>query len=128
MYKEFVISIIIIVSMLGLDRVTSNYLEESVNIVTENAASLKEEIEKEDEENIIDEKYNMLYDEWKKRYEKLAYYIEHDELEKIETSLVSAKSNIDTKQYERVIEELDKSNFLLEHLRNKDALNLKNIF
>ena len=128
MYKEFVISIIIIVSMLGLDRVTSNYLEESVNIVTENAASLKEEIEKEDEENIINDKYNMLYDEWKKRYEKLAYYIEHDELEKIETSLVSAKSNIDTKQYERVIEELDKSNFLLEHLRNKDALNLKNIF
>ena len=129
MYKEFIISIIIIISIFTLDKVTTQYLEESVDIISENLQSLKEISENENINNEeVEKKINYIYEEWKKRYEKLAYYIEHDELEKVETKLVGIKSNIETNENEQEIEKIDEAIFLLEHIKNKDSLNLKNIF
>ena len=63
-----------------------------------------------------------------KKHDKLAYFIEHDELEKVETDLVSIKSYIETQEYEQAVGELDKGAFVLKHIEDKYAFNLQNIF
>ena len=58
----------------------------------------------------------------------MAYYIEHDELEKVRTNLTELKSHTETEEYEEAINDLDKSVFVLEHIEEKSEFNLKNIF
>ena len=65
---------------------------------------------------------------WKDYFEKLAYYIEHNELEKVETNLTSLKSYLETEQYHDAANELDKAEFVLKHIEDKNSFNLMNIF
>ena len=74
------------------------------------------------------EKIEEIYDNWKNRYKKLAYYIEHDELEKVDTQLTGVKSYIEMEEFSETVPELDKAIFILEHINNKNIVNLKNIF
>ena len=66
--------------------------------------------------------------EWENRYDKLAYFIEHDELEKVKTDLTALNSFIETKEYAEAISELDKCVFILKHIEDKYAFNLQNVF
>ena len=128
MYKELVISIIIVIFIIVVENITGNYLEESIDSMELGMTDIRNLLlEKKDVKEIKD-KYDSILSEWKERYEKLAYYVEHDELEKVETNLVKLKSNIDTQNFDEGIEKIDEGSFLLEHIRNKDTLNLKNIF
>ena len=65
---------------------------------------------------------------WKEKYNILAYYIEHDELEKVETEITRLSANIDVKEYEHCIEEIEASIFILEHIQNKEKLDIISIF
>lgn len=69
-----------------------------------------------------------IYKQWEQRHDKLAYFIEHDELEKVETEFVAMKSYIEAKDYEEATSELDKSVFILKHIEDKYDFNLQNIF
>ena len=90
---------------------------------------LREEMKKEETEpNKIDTAMKNVLNNWKNRQDKLAYYIEHDELEKVKTHLVVLQSNIEIKDYEQGIGELDSCCFVLEHIQDKESLKLKNIF
>ena len=62
---------------------------------------------------------------WDKEYQKLAYYIEHDELEKVTEALIRAKSNINAEEYNTAIENIDGCIFLLQHIEEKDKFSLK---
>ena len=55
-------------------------------------------------------------------------YIEHDELEKVETELTGLRAYIEKEEYYEALPEIDKSAYILEHIKDKSALNLKNIF
>ena len=76
----------------------------------------------------IESKVKEIRDEWESRHEKLAYYIEHDELEKVETNLVALNGFIESNEYSDAISELDKSVFVLKHIEDKYAFNLENVF
>ncbi len=65
---------------------------------------------------------------WERRHDKLAYFIEHDELEKVKTDLTALNSFIETKEYAEAISELDKCVFVLKHIEDKYAFNLQNVF
>ena len=73
-------------------------------------------------------KIKKLDEKWGQKHDRLAYYIEHDELEKVDTAIVSLKSFIETDDYSSAIAELDKGKFILEHIQKKYAFNLENIF
>lgn len=80
------------------------------------------------EEEKIKKQAEEIYKQWEKRHEKLAYYIEHDELEKVETQLVTIKSNVKTGNYEELISDIDEGSFILKHIEDKYAFNLQNVF
>ena len=78
-------------------------------------------------EDLIEEVDNITKN-WETRHDKLAYYIEHNELEKVEDNLTGLNSLVKTNQYPDEIKELDKCVFILKHIEEKYAFNLENIF
>ena len=127
MLRELVICIIIILSILVLDVFTQNYTQKSISIVTEQLAELKNYVLEENKE-VIQSSIDNIDNDWKRMYSKLAYYIEHDELEKVDTAIVLMKGYIETDDYSSAIAELDGGKFVLEHIQEKNSFSLKNIF
>ena len=76
----------------------------------------------------ISEEVNIITEEWELRHDKLAYYIEHNELEKVEDNLTGLDSLTETEEYADAIKELDRCVFILKHIQEKYAFNLENIF
>ena len=127
MIKELTISVIIIITIIVLDLYTQNYTETTISETTQRLNELQQEIDKNDSKQ-IEEKLNDTEKEWKKAHNNLAYYIEHDELEKVDTALVTMKSFINSEDYDSASSELQKSIFVLEHIQKKNSFSLENIF
>ena len=129
MYKELVISIIIIILIFSLDYITQKYTDFAINEAISNLNEIKESLKEENVDNKkaiedTEEKYNR----WLEHHKRLAFYIEHNELEKVETNFVSGKSFIESAKYEDAISELEKTIFILQHINDKYSENLENIF
>ncbi len=129
MLKEFIICSVIVVTIFWGNYITQNFTKEAVEELTENLTSLRNEMSQGQVENEkVKEEANKIYEAWKEKYDKLAYYIEHNELEKVETELTAIKSYIETETYQDSISSADKSSFLLKHIEDKYDFNLQNIF
>ena len=129
MYKELIISSIIVVCIFALNTLTEKYTKESLDSMKQDLSKLREEMmNKNTDKNKIDEAMQKASDNWNERYEKLAYYIEHDELEKVETHLTILQSDIEVGELEQGVGELDACSFVLEHIKDKESLKIKNIF
>ena len=131
MFKESIVCTVIIVLILIGNTITQNYVISSINELSKELSELRENIES-DKENIkkddIKNKFSNIEKKWKDRFKKLAYFIEHDELEKVEKNLVLLNSYIKTNSYEEAIAELNQSYFSLNHLEDKYNFDLENIF
>ena len=68
MYKEIIISIIILIGIITLDQITQRYTKESMESFSEKLSimqeDLKEEIEKEKEEKNLEEEVKKLEIDW----------------------------------------------------------------
>lgn len=129
MLKEMIICIIIVVVIFFGNSAIQKYTKESVSEISNGLMQLRQDLTNQNvENNKAKEKMNEVYSKWEKKHDKLAYFIEHDELEKVETDLVSIKSYIETQEYEQAVGELDKGAFVLKHIEEKYAFNLQNIF
>lgn len=127
MYKETIICIFIIILIIGLDIITQNYTKKSTIEITDCLSELKDEIENENLEN-AKLKIEELDNKWDNRRDKLAYYIEHDELEKVDTAIVQVKSFVENDDIPSAMAELETGKFVLEHIERKYKFNLQNIF
>lgn len=129
MYKELVICIIIIIAILVLNTITENFTHESVSSLTDQLIGLRNEITEENiEKDEIKAKVNNIYSNWNDKYNVLAYYIEHNELEKVETNLVLLLSAIETGEYSDAVAKLNEDIFVLKHIQEKNSFDFKNIF
>lgn len=132
MWKETIICMIIVIVIIVGNVITQNYTLESVKKLTDELEELKEDFlkieqgEKDNED--AKEKMKEIKENWDTRHNNLAYYIEHDELEKVETDLTAMNSFIEQEEYVEAISELDKSVFILKHIKEKYEFNLQNIF
>lgn len=126
MLKEVIISIVIVLSITVLDFVTQDYTKATVKQTSVMLNNLKEEI-KRDEEKASDN-LEEIFKNWEEKREKMAYFIEHDELEKVETNLTNIKSYIEQGEFDMAISSIDEAEFILKHIKEKNAFNLENIF
>lgn len=128
MLKEIIICIVIIISIILGNNVTQDYTVNSIDLLTGDLEEIKGKIKNEITDNDLMKKINKLNDDWEERHDKLAYFIEHDELEKVETNITALRSLIETEEYGEAISELDKAAFVLKHIEDKYAFNLQNVF
>ena len=129
MYKEVIICITILVLVIIGHIVTQNSTSKAVEVVSNNLNELREELMM---DRVRQEKAKTKMSEikkiWDEKSDYMAYYVEHDELEKVETELTKLKADIETEEYNMGVENLDNCVFILEHIKDKNALKIVNIF
>lgn len=128
--KEILIIVVSVALVCTGAYISQNYLNKTSDDLVSNIEDLKVEIEKakakEENDSIV--LSENIYEKWKKVEEKWSIIIIHDELDLIELSLVGMKTYIEEEQYEDAKEELEKASFLLEHVKEREKLALKNVF
>lgn len=127
MYKEIIIIIVAIAIVVSLDIVTNNYTKDTVDIMSQKLDVLRKYIFEENKEE-ADLQIPEIENEWEERYKTLAFYLEHDELEKVNTELVSLKAFLNMEEYSECMNSLDKCVFILEHIQEKEETSLKSVF
>lgn len=102
MHKELIISVIIIIFIFGLNYITQKNTDNTVEIVTDKLQIVRQEVMQDNpnKEQAMD-RARIAYDKWEELDDKLAYYVEHDELEKVKTALTSVQSYVEVEEYSR---------------------------
>ncbi len=126
MYKELIVSIVVIICIITINNITWDYTKKITKEIKSNLDDVR--ISFKSEEDNVNEKAIKLYEKWEEVDDTLAYYIEHNELEKIKTELTEIRTFSETKEYNNGIESIDKCKYLLEHLDDKTKVTLDNIF
>lgn len=137
--KELILIIIILISIVILDFVTNYISEKSVKEIMSkldeiailietakyqnNQNKLSSEIEKN-----LEEKVSSLKNEWNDKQNKLSMFVEHDELEKVAISINLLEENIKNLELVNAQEDEAEVKYWLNHFKEKEKLNLKNIF
>lgn len=86
-----------------------------------------EQTSNEQKEKLANE-IKKLKEEWQEINYKMSYYIEHDELEKVNSAIVKLESSMKIEQYSDAIPELENCKYILEHIRDKQAIRAINFF
>ena len=76
----------------------------------------------------LEETIEKMQNDWREINRKTAFYIEHDELEKVNSAMVKFKSFFSLEQYEEAISELENCRYILNHIKEKSALEIINLF
>ena len=127
MKKEIVISCVIIIGIIIFDIITQNYTVKAMDGVSEVLETVRHDVQAEND-NSAKEGIERTKEKWNNVKEKLVIYIEHAELEKVEMYIMQADSHIETKEYSMAIESIDMCDFVMEHIKEKYELSVKNIF
>ena len=127
--KELIIIVLILVIIILGGVLEQRYLEKSGKELIEKLSALNEKITYNDKNNEeIKSESNDIYDKWKKTEAKWSVIVLHNELDLIETALIEMKTSIQTDDIDTGVVELQKSIFLINHISEKEKINIKNIF
>ena len=127
MKKEIIICFIVVALVITLNVISEAHTDFIMDDTENNLGTLRQDLFLENSENIKNEIKEIL-DKWNDDKEILSVYIEHNELEKIETCLREINSNVETEEYNIAIQSLDTCVFLMNHIKDKYKLSIKNIF
>ncbi len=87
----------------------------------------KKELEKLNEKEVQKEIEN-LKKSWLEKQEKLSFFTEHDELEKVTECLIMLEENYRNQEYTIALQNSKEFLYWLKHFEEKDKLKLKNVF
>ena len=127
MKKEIIICFIVVALVVTLNVISEAHTDYIMDDTESKLATLRQELFLEDGQN-IETKIKDILNKWEEDKKLLSIYIEHDELEKIETCLREINSNAETEEYNIAIQSLDTCVFLMNHIKDKYKLSFKNIF
>ena len=127
MWKEIIICIVIILMIFLGNYITQKYTTQSVTNLNGQLNELEEKIQT-SENDIIVSQMNELKNNWDERYKNLSFFIEHDELEKVETKLTAINGYIEADNLEEVRSNIQEAEFILKHIEKKYAVIIENIF
>lgn len=129
MYKELIISIVVIACIVVGNIITQNNTIEAVAQVSGQLTLLRQEMEREDvSQEKAKKQMEKIEEIWAEKYRLMAFYTEHNELEKVQTELTKLKADIYMEEYAQGVENLESCIFILEHIKDKSALKVVNIF
>ena len=129
MRREAVITILIILVIIIGEYLTQRYSEENLGGVQDSLGELKEQIlSSEIEISELIDKTNQIYNKWEEDNELLSYYLEHDELEKVNTQIVLVRGFLESDTPGDAIPEIEEGIYIIEHIKEKEKLSIKNIF
>lgn len=128
MYKEIIITIVIIVLVIAGDFFSQSFTEKNIEEMNVKLDELQRVIIEEKDYSKIKTMINEIGEEWDRKGNIMAYYLEHDELEKVTTQLYEISGYIEIGQIDECVPFIYNCKFLLNHIKDKEVFNLKNIF
>ena len=129
MKKELIIVLIIIVCIIIGSIVAQNNTKRKIADIDNKLEILKTEIVENNKSYVeLDEKIDKIYENWEEKDKILSLYIEHNELEKINLSLKTIKGFLEVDIADESVQEIEKCIATLDHIEEKQAFNIKNIF
>lgn len=142
MQKEIIIVIIIVIAIILADILTQRYTKNSfdninnqldeIKIIGKTLEELKESqnaiMESQEKKEELEEKIEKMKNDWKRINKTTAFYIEHDELEKVNASMIKFKSYFELEEYSEAIPELEDCKYILNHIKEKEAMQFINLF
>lgn len=129
MNKEIIICIIIFIIVLGLNNITQNYTNKTVEEVKEYLNDTRGELTKEKPDyGLATKKAEDMFNKWEELDDIMAFYIEHDEIEKVTTAITSARSFTKLKHDVEAVERIDTCKYILDHIDEREKFTLDNIF
>lgn len=142
MQKEIIIVIIIVITIILVDTLTQKYTKDSftkINSQLDEIKTIGKELEKDDKSSYstrdteetkerLKEKIKIMQNDWKKINKKTAFYIEHDELEKVNTAMTKFNSYFELEEYTEAIPELENCQYILNHIKEKESIQFINLF
>ena len=128
--KEILISAFILAIIITFGIVTQNYLEKTADMLLNDIDNLKLEliIEKDNENKNVKDNIAEIIKKWEKNEKIWANIIMHQELDNIKISLLSLKAYAENKETVDAMAEIERSIFWIGHIKEKEALKIKNIF
>lgn len=123
----FIITIIIISVIIGTIY-TQNLLGENTDVLLKELGKLETNINENMQKEEINKNANDIYQKWREVSEKWSIIVDHQEIDLIEKALLAVKSTIETEEYNRSIQKIQESIYLIGHIKEKEELNIKNIF
>ena len=129
MYKEIVVCILVVILIFSMDSLSNNYTKKVFFSINDSLENLRNEMLKDNKDtNKINEGINKVEQEWNKKLNLLSCYIEHNELEKVARQLTLIKGNIDVGEYNQAVPQLDDCVYVINHIKDKESLIIRNLF
>ena len=129
MYKEIIVCILVVILIISMDLISNNYTKKVFFSINDSLGNLRNEMLKEDKDvNKINDEITKVEQEWNSKLNLLSCYIEHNELEKVARQLTLIKGNIDVGEYNQAIPQLDDCVYVINHIKDKESLLIRNLF
>ena len=130
MKKEEVITIIIMGIIIAIDIITQKNLDKSVDLTSKSLSDIKEKVIQNEQvsEEELEQDTQRTYNEWKERCNELSYFIEHEGMKEVNLNLEKAKIQFKMGEKEEAVAEINEGIYKLNYIKNKQKLNLSNIF
>lgn len=126
MMKELVISGIIVIVIISCNILIGNFIDGKLDHIIALLDEVIPMLEDEEYEQSSD-KINEINEYLTESESVLSCYIEHDELEKVQSALTVLNSYVKMESDDAFSEANDMS-FIIKHIKEKDDLKVKNIF
>lgn len=124
-FKQIIIIISLIVIIIIADILTNNMTKSYIQKIKEKLENIEYLIEgKKDLGNSAEELKNR----WKEYEEKLSYFLEHDEIEKVSLNINLINKQVNIEKFEDALETIAETKYLLDHIKEKNELKINNIF
>ena len=129
MYKEIIVCILVVILIISMDLLSNNYTKKVFFSINDSLGNLRNEMLKENKDaNKINDGIRKIEQEWNTKLNLLSCYIEHNELEKVARQLTLIKGNIEVEEYNQAIPQLDDCVYVINHIKDKESLLLRNLF
>ena len=129
MKKEAIIVVITIVLIFVGNFIIQKYSKWAIGTTTQELDELRNIISEENrEQQKAKKKIEEIHESWDEKYITMAFFIEHNELEKVETELTGLRSSIEEEEYSEALNELARAEYILKHIEEKNKLSWKNLF
>lgn len=122
--KKIELVIIIIILIVALEVITANYTNRIIDLISDDAEKVinKLYLKEGGEEEI-----KKLKNDWLSKEDIFSCFIEHNELEKVTSSLIIFEENINNKEFNQALANGKEFIYWLNHFKQKEKLVLKNI-
>lgn len=122
--KEYIILIVVVLFVVLFEIITTNITNTSLKEIDGQIEELEAILEEDENLDRIEEFMEL----WKNKEGKIEFYMAHKELEEISLAIVDIKACIKNDKIDDAKEELDEVKFRVEHIKNMQKIELKNIF